>query len=143
MTNQPEREYPGPGDDLTFPRLDIQRVFCRDRSCGVDGSLLAAVDDLLSADAFGARRLCLSSRTILRSRSSTTPRCRATRAIHTGVVVDFGTSCVRIVPLLEGHPMRPLIHVHSMGKFRLGDTLGRPMTENGEEGPNPPRPEAD
>jgi actin-related protein len=52
--------------------------------------------------------------------------------IHTGVVVDFGSSCVRVVPVLEGHPIRRSIRVHPLGGFELSNMLRGALTENGK-----------
>jgi actin-related protein len=52
--------------------------------------------------------------------------------MHTGLVVDFGSSCVRVVPVLEGHPLRRSVRVHPLGGFELTNILRASLTENGK-----------
>ncbi|OHT12627.1 Actin family protein [Tritrichomonas foetus] len=52
--------------------------------------------------------------------------------IHTGVVIDFGMSCLRVVPVLEGHPLRRAIKIHRLGGFEMTDRLFQAMSTNGK-----------
>lgn len=53
-------------------------------------------------------------------------------AIHTGVVVDFGWSYLRVVPVLEGHPFRRAIKLLNLGGFGITNILSKSMEENGK-----------
>ena len=52
--------------------------------------------------------------------------------IHTGLVVDFGWSCLRAVPVIEGHPFRRGIRVHKYGGKDLSSLLYHMITQNGK-----------
>ncbi|KAH0792829.1 actin [Histomonas meleagridis] len=52
--------------------------------------------------------------------------------IHTGLVVDFGWSCLRAVPIIEGHPYRSGIRIHTYGGKDLSFLLYRMLTDHGK-----------
>lgn len=52
--------------------------------------------------------------------------------IHTGIVIDFGFSCLRVVPVLEGHPLRNSIKILNLGGFNLINLLEKGMEDNGK-----------
>jgi len=52
--------------------------------------------------------------------------------MHTGLVVDYGWSCCRVVPVLEGHPLKNSIKKHPIGGLELTNLLNNKMTENGK-----------
>lgn len=53
--------------------------------------------------------------------------------IHTGVVVDFGWSNLRVVPVLEGHPLRNSIKILNLGGFEITNILEASMEANGKK----------
>lgn len=52
--------------------------------------------------------------------------------IHTGVVVDFGWSNLRVVPVLEGHPLRHSIKILNLGGYEITNILEKNMESNGK-----------
>lgn len=53
-------------------------------------------------------------------------------ARETGVVIDFGWSCIRVIPVLEGHPLRRSIRQHPLGGFELASLLEKKFDEHGK-----------
>ena len=53
-------------------------------------------------------------------------------AQETGVVVDFGWSCIRVIPVLEGHPLRRSARTHTLGGYGLASLLERKLSECGK-----------
>lgn len=55
------------------------------------------------------------------------------RGVHTGVVVDFGWCCLRVVPVIEGHPLRNAIAINRWGGKQLCEELQRLIRASGRE----------
>lgn len=53
--------------------------------------------------------------------------------IHTGVVVDFGWCCLRIIPVIEGHPLRNAIKINKFGGSNLYNLLYKLIEGNGKK----------
>ena len=52
--------------------------------------------------------------------------------LHTGVVVDFGWSSLRVVPVLEGHPLRRSVKIYDYGGSQMADILEDYLTNEGK-----------
>lgn len=53
--------------------------------------------------------------------------------IHTGVVVDYGWSCARTIPVVEGHPLKQSVFIHPIGGLQLTNLLHDKMKENDKQ----------
>lgn len=51
---------------------------------------------------------------------------------HTGLVVDFGWTNIRVIPVIEGHPLRRSIAMHTAGGLQLSNILFDQMTSKGK-----------
>ncbi|EAY23513.1 Actin family protein [Trichomonas vaginalis G3] len=53
--------------------------------------------------------------------------------IHTGVVVDYGWSCARAIPVFEGHPITQSVQIHPLGGLELTNLLFEKMKQNNKQ----------
>lgn len=53
--------------------------------------------------------------------------------MHTGLVVDYGWSCARAIPVFEGHPIKQAIEIHPLGGLNLTNLLYEKMKENNKQ----------
>ena len=53
--------------------------------------------------------------------------------IHTGLCVDYGWSCARCIPVVEGHPLKESVFIHPLGGLQLTNLLFEKMKQNQKE----------
>lgn len=53
--------------------------------------------------------------------------------VHTGLSVDFGWSCIRNVPVYEGHPLLNAVTIHRLGGYGLVRYLDGLLKQNRKE----------
>lgn len=58
------------------------------------------------------------------------------RAAHTALVVDFGWSCIRIIPILEGQPILKSINISKAGGCQLCNILFEYIRKNAMTNPS-------
>jgi actin-related protein len=72
----------------------------------------------LSFEQFGHTMIAVTSDAALATYS---------HCLHTALVVDFGWSCLRIVPVIESHPRTGAIRVHPIGGYGLTRVLAEQL----------------
>ena len=53
--------------------------------------------------------------------------------IHTGVCVDYGWSCARCIPVVEGHPLKESVFIHPLGGLEITNLLFDKLKENNKQ----------